>query len=375
MEAMILDTNFQGIYIVDSFESFIWTDRFSECGDFELYIPIDGENTSPSNFYSRYPFFKNYYVWTSRSKHLMIVESVSIDADAENGNKIKVSGRSLESILDRRIIWKKLNFVSECIQDVIYKLLYDNVMYTGDQLRTIPNFIFKTNMDQRLLDIKITAQYFGENLYDTIKSLCEENGIGFQIVLNDDLKFEFSLLVGTDRSYNNAEQNPYVVFSPSFDNLLSSSYVTSNTNYKNYALVVGEDIGKNTDEKKTTKVCNIDTTNADPLNIREVFVESSSTSTYQESDTEVTMSNSDYLNLLAYEGLTELSQNKEETAFEGSMASPLEQTFVYGTDFFIGDIVQIENEYSIQSKVYVSEAIMSQDSSGFTMYPTFKEIT
>ena len=40
MEAMILDTNFQGIYIVDSFESFIWTDRFSECGDFELYIPI-----------------------------------------------------------------------------------------------------------------------------------------------------------------------------------------------------------------------------------------------------------------------------------------------------------------------------------------------
>lgn len=33
------------------------------------------------------------------------------------------------------------------------------------------------------------------------------------------------------------------------------------------------------------------------------------------------------------------------------------------------------NEYSIQSKVYVSEAIMSQDSSGFTMYPTFKEIT
>lgn len=371
MDAMVLDTSFQDTFVIDSFESFIWTDRFNQPGDFELYIPIDGE-TTVDDFYSRYPFFKNYYIRNENSDHLMIIESLTIETNAETGNHIKISGRSLESIPYRRIIWKKANFSNEGIQDVIYELLYQNVMYTGDPLRTIKNFIFKKSTDPRILNIKVTAQYYGENLGETIQSLCEENGIGFQIILNDNLQFEFSLVVGEDRSYDNLEGNPYVTFSPEFDNLLNSSYVTSNTNYKNYALIVGENISEGSEDRKTAKICDENTSTIDPLNIREVFVDSSSTSTYQEGDTEIKMSDDDYNELLINEGLSELSQYAEETAFEGNMDA--QQSFVYGADFFIGDIVQITNEYGISSKSTISEIVMSQDDSGFTMYPTFREL-
>lgn len=35
----------------------------------------------------------------------MIVEKIQITSDTEDGNHVTVTGRSLESILDRRIVW------------------------------------------------------------------------------------------------------------------------------------------------------------------------------------------------------------------------------------------------------------------------------
>ena len=40
MKAYVYDTDFNLVAIVDRFETFIWTDRYAEWGDFELYTPI-----------------------------------------------------------------------------------------------------------------------------------------------------------------------------------------------------------------------------------------------------------------------------------------------------------------------------------------------
>ena len=37
----VLDTDFNIVTVIDTYESFIWTDRFREPGDFELYSGID----------------------------------------------------------------------------------------------------------------------------------------------------------------------------------------------------------------------------------------------------------------------------------------------------------------------------------------------
>ena len=68
-------------------------------------------------------------------------------------------------------------------------------------------------------------------------------------------------------------------------------------------------------------------------------------------------------------GLTELANHQTTTAFEGELEAT--RQYVYGDDFTIGDIVQIQNEYGIEGTVYISEIVFSHDASGITITPTF----
>ena len=97
MDLTVLNTDLNAVSIIDTYESFIWTDRYCEYGDFELYTMMT--NTVLG-------FIKqDYYVMNRDSEHVMIIEKIQITSDAENGNHVTVTGRSLESILNRRIVW------------------------------------------------------------------------------------------------------------------------------------------------------------------------------------------------------------------------------------------------------------------------------
>ena len=41
MEAWILDQNATSLAVLDTFQSFIWTDRYRGYGDFEIYMPAE----------------------------------------------------------------------------------------------------------------------------------------------------------------------------------------------------------------------------------------------------------------------------------------------------------------------------------------------
>ena len=108
--------------------------------------------------------------------------------------------------------------------------------------RKISNFVFVPSTDPKITSLKIDNQYTGDCLYDVVKGLCEENNIGFKIVLTDENKFAFSLYAGVDRSYEQTE-NPYVVFSPNFENIINSNYYSSRASFRNVTLVAGEGEG------------------------------------------------------------------------------------------------------------------------------------
>ena len=38
MQIIVLNTNFENIGVLDTYKSLIWTDRYSSCGDFEIYV-------------------------------------------------------------------------------------------------------------------------------------------------------------------------------------------------------------------------------------------------------------------------------------------------------------------------------------------------
>lgn len=78
---------------------------------------------------------------------------------------------------------------------------------------------------------------------------------------------------------------------------------------------------------------------------------------------------SEYKAQLSQRGLENLSENIATKSFEGKVETT--RMYRYGEDFFLGDMVQIVNEYGIEGKARVTEFIRSQSKEGLDSYPTF----
>lgn len=349
MEILVLNTDFESVDIVDSFQSMIWTDRYDSYGDFEMYLPIN------SNILKRLK--EDYYLWLKDSEHCMIIEDSTIDSNTEDGDHLIVTGRSLESILERRIIWGQ-KVLTGNLQSAIQTLLNDSIISPIIHDRKIDNFIFEPSIDPRVTELTVDTQFTGDNLYVVIKKICQSNNIGFKIVLNDNNQFVFSLYAGADRSYNQ-NINPYVAFSPDFENIINSNYFTSKVNLKNVTLVAGEGEGAS---RKTTTIGS-----GSGLNRRELFTDARDISSNVDGGT---LTNEQYIAKLKTRGVENLSEYTTKTAFEGEVEAT--RLFKYGEDFFIGDIVQIANEYGQEGRAYISELIISQSEDRVSIYPTFQ---
>lgn len=353
MEFRILNTDFIDVNHIDVFKSVIWTDRYSSYGDFEISLPPTKEYIDMMQ--------KDFYFWNNDSEHTMIIEDVRIISDIELGNQLLVTGRSLESILDRRIIWEQTNLNGN-FQEGIKKLLDDAIINPEDVSRKIPNFIFEYSENEYITGLKINTQFTGKNLYESIKELCDSVDIGFKIILSEDNDFVFSLYSGTNRSYEQTD-NPYVIFSQNFDNLINSNYYSSKRELKTIVLVAGE--GEGTD--RTTVPVTIESGSDSGLNRREGYRDARDLSSNNgEVPSEA------YQRKLTERGESYLSENISITVFEGEVDSF--NVFVYDRDFFIGDIIQIENEYGIEAISRIIEVIKSQNDEGYEIFPTFKTI-
>lgn len=352
MDILVLDENLEVIDIVETFNSFIWTDRYNEYGDFELRISIDDRSVKALRI--------DRYLQNRDSDHLMIIDTLEIDSDAEDGTYLVVTGKSLESILGRRIVWG-LKILEGNLQNGIKSLLNENVISPSNLDRKINNFVFEESTDPLITELSIKAQYTGDNLYDVIHTICENQNLGFKVTLNDSKQFVFKLYSGKDRSYSQSE-NPYVIFSPKFDNLLSGNYIESKAAWKNVTLVGGEGEGT---ERRYTAVGNVS-----GLKRREIFTDARDVSSTTEAGE--TISSDAYISLLRQRGKEKLSENVNVMSFEGE--AEMTQMFRYGVDFFNGDVVQLEDEYGHEVKARITEIVTSESETGFYRYPTFVTI-
>jgi hypothetical protein len=352
VDIWVLDENLEVIDIVETFNSFIWTDRYNEYGDFELRISIDDRSVKALRI--------DRYLQNRDSDHLMIIDTLEIDSDAEDGTYLVVTGKSLESILGRRIVWG-LKILEGNLQNGIKSLLNENVISPSNLDRKINNFVFEESTDPLITELSIKAQYTGDNLYDVIHTICENQNLGFKVTLNDSKQFVFKLYSGKDRSYSQSE-NPYVIFSPKFDNLLSGNYIESKAAWKNVTLVGGEGEGT---ERRYTAVGNVS-----GLKRREIFTDARDVSSTTEAGE--TISSDAYISLLRQRGKEKLSENVNVMSFEGE--AEMTQMFRYGVDFFNGDVVQLEDEYGHEVKARITEIVTSESETGFYRYPTFVTI-
>lgn len=342
MTPTILSADFTRIAEIDDFISFIWTTRYYTCGDFELCADISRADILAIGN----------YVQRKNDDHLGIIETIKYQMDEERNEMIIASGRFLPSILARRVISTQTQIsglVSECIK----ALIDENAISPTVTARQIPGLTFTSSVTSTE---EMDAQYTGENLLDTVSSICETYGIGFDCTLGNNNDFDFLIYEGVDRSYNQSV-NPYVIFSDQYDNLLTSEYDEDFSAYVTDVLVGGEGEGIN-----RTMIWSAKDTQSG-LNRYESFLDASSA-----------VSNDSIITQETYEAQLEGLGLEQVTEYTTAFSGEVDFTGVeLGKDINVGDICSVENtRWGMFINTRLVEAIESVSEDGtYSAVPTF----
>lgn len=345
MEFYVVNGNLDVVGIVDSYASAIWTERYCESGDFELYLPATSEMLS---LLQKHCFL----VRMDDPEKAMVIESVKVSTSAENGNYLTVTGRSLSSILSRRIVWTQTTYAGE-LEKAVRRIVSDSFINPDLSLRAVSQMALGTEGG---FSEEVKAQFSGESVEEAIQALCNPYKLGYRLKMDlANKRFLFELYEGEDRSFDQSD-NPYVVFSNDFENLLSTNYSNSDEKFKNVAKVLGEGQGV---ARQSTIVGS-----ATGLERYETFVNASG-----QSANEGELDENTYASLLAQKGAEQLAKLSTTEKIDSEVVP--NHTFVLNRDYFLGDVVEVVNEYGIEMTPRVVEVIESQSASGYTCIPTF----
>ena len=338
MELIVCDINFKRLGQVTEASSKIWHKKYYEPGDFEVYLPATKENIEL--------LAVNNFIVRDDDDAIGIIENHEIVYDNNDEvDMLIVTGKFSESIYERRIIWAQTQ-IKTSVELGLRSLITTNVISPNDEYRKI-DLISLGNYKGYTEELK--AQYTGDNLATVIKDVCKSNGIGYRNILSNN-KLNFELYKGIDRSYNQ-NVNPYVVFSDTYNNLLSSNYIKNTSNYKNAALVAGEGEG-------TARKVQAVGSNVTGLNRREIYVDSRNVSSNNEE-----ISTSEYYLQLQNIGKETLSEFMITEVFTGDIE--ITDRYEYKKDVDIGDICTIENsKWGIYSNSRIIGVLETDDENG-----------
>lgn len=355
MEFRVLDEDFVQIHVLDVFDSAIWTDRFFEAGDFKIKLSMTAENYKH--------VLVGRYVWNSMSDRIMMIEKIVIESSSDEGSMMTVSGRSLEYLMFRRIIWGQRRHKTN-LHDTIKTMIMENMVAPSDGARKMSWLTFEDNPDPRLAKIQVDVQHTGDNLYTAVTELLEKHHVGIAFLYDGPGQIRIRLESGVDRSYAQ-NTNPFVVFSPRFDNLISGRFASDISTMKTVALVGGPGEGN---ERIYETVSSGPTVG---WNRREVFVNATSVRDKDENNNPIPEST--VRANLREEGSTKLglSENQHLIEFDGETAE--HTMYTYGVDYRIGDVVQIQDSNGFNIPTRLIEFIQSHDRSEVKFYPTFKQ--
>lgn len=351
MDLYLLNNQLDKIAHISAFTSLIWVRRYNEAGEFELYVSAKSLDIRI--------FEEDQFLIRSDDSTVMVIEKIQLPEDVEKGDYLIVSGRSAESLLDRRVNMTRFA-VGEyaSLYDAIYPLLDINILANAEPDRQIPILACTQPSGRETSLIYVTGDRFGINLYEYTRDTCKGNQSGFDVRLVDK-KLMIGFYTGIDRSISQSI-NPHVVFSPDFGNLLTSEYELDRSTEKSVAFVAGE--GEGTARKSVIVGA------GSGLKRKELYVDARDLSSSQEVDDQtVQMPDEEYQKLLENRGIEKLAEHSLIETFDFTI--DISRTYKYKIDFNVGDIVTGKNKYGIMSDARIIEMSEVFDSTGYKLVP------
>lgn len=431
-DVYVLNRNLETIGIIDSYKSLIWATRYNKVGDCELYVPATNENLTmlqKNNFLMRIDNNMicqikkieldtdaengNYLIVTGYDVKQWLDQRVIWGTMSLNGN------------------------VENFIRSMVDKALGNAGLYARQIVNLNGSRIFYLGTAAGFTEVN-TEQASYKNIGEKVRDYCLKYGWGYRVVLSNNLLY-FQLYKGTDRTssvifsdaYENLATTKYVEDETNMGNVAlvagEGSGAARSRNVSGYAegieryeiYVDAKDISKTitwgdlTNIYPTTdsggqgyisgsastgyvykmnyiniqivdsdQLTNLQTTYPDGQLItiggnqyyqiyNEVIADLPS-NTLEDSD-DVKLRDVVYSVYLLTRGYEKLAEFGAVTSFEG-VVEP-NTTFIYNKDYFLGDLVTVQNEFGITVQARITEVIEVNDDNGYSVEPKFEYIS
>lgn len=342
MELYVYSSEMELQGIVEKIASLIWTRRYWSCGEFKLLVPFTEEHSRM--------LVKNNIIMKRGDDEAAQIRYVSITKNSQGLEEIEVQGKFLIAWIGKRIIKKQI-ITNDTTQNILYRIVRENVTNPADTVRKIPDVsIADDDADTESGVIDYTSeQYTNAQLAAETAAKAAKLGIRMRTDARTGTHV-FSVYEGRDLTAGNSAGNAPCIFSQEFDNIVEQEYTNSIENLKTTAFVGGEE-----KEGVARKVAEVGGSAAG-LEREEVFINATDiVQEYEDDDGEqVTLTDAEYLALLSARGAEELEQYAETLSF-GSKINTF-ANLIYRTDYDLGDRVTCVNKrWGIRIDVRITE--------------------
>lgn len=342
MELYVYSSEMELQGIVEKIASLIWTRRYWSCGEFKLLVPFTEEHSRM--------LVKNNIIMKRGDDEAAQIRYVHITKNSQGLEEIEVQGKFLIAWIGKRIIKKQI-ITKDTTQNILYRIVRENVTNPADTARKIPDVSIATDdedTESGVIDYT-SEQYTNAQLAAETAAKAEKLGIRMRTDARTGAHV-FSVYEGRDLTAGNTAGNAPCIFSQEFDNIVEQEYTNSVENLKTTAFVGGEE-----KEGVARKVAEVGGSAAG-LAREEVFINATDiVQEYEDDDGEqVTLTDAEYLALLSARGAEELEQYAETLSF-GSKINTF-ANLIYRTDYDLGDRVTCVNKrWGIRIDVRITE--------------------
>lgn len=342
MELYVYSSEMELQGIVEKIASLIWTRRYWSCGEFKLLVPFTEEHSRM--------LVKNNIIMKRGDDEAAQIRYVSITKNSQGLEEIEVQGKFLIAWIGKRIIKKQI-ITNDTTQNILYRIVRENVTNPADTARKIPDVSIATDdedTESGVIDYT-SEQYTNAQLAAETAAKAAKLGIRMRTDARTGAHV-FSIYEGRDLTAGNTAGNAPCIFSQEFDNIVEQEYTNSVENLKTTAFVGGEE-----KEGVARKVAEVGGSAAG-LAREEVFINATDiVQEYEDDDgTQVSLTDAEYLALLSARGAEELEQYAETLSF-GSKINTF-ANLIYRTDYDLGDRVTCVNKrWGIRIDVRITE--------------------
>ena len=264
---------------------------------------------------------------------------IELDQNGKQTENWLIRALPIKSWLGQRITYPPAHTANDNRQadaeTVMRHYVTNNVINPVDVYRRMEDIILDIN---QVRGDNISWQSRYKNLAEETAEISLLSGLGWNVDIDYELKnFVFKVLEGRNLTSGQSILPP-AIFSPEFGTLKQLSYLESELNYKNFAIVAGQGEGV---ERRIVEVGN-----SSGIDRYELFVDARDVS--EETDREegqdpIPRPPHEIVEDLTNRGNQKLAEYEQEIYLEGQALS--KSRLVYGKDYDLGDMVTLQNKH------------------------------